>query len=214
YLAQEARRLVDQADHAFEATRRVARGEAAQLRVGVPPSVMLTDLPNMVRKYRDRWPQVNFGLRELSTSAIKAALAAREIDLGFLREVRPGGPLEARVFLTESVVAVLPVSHPLATAKGPLKLRALKAKRFVFFPKRLGATFYDALIQACVDAGFTPNIVQEATQWSTVVSLVEAGMGVSLAPACVAKMMRRGVVYREVRGLETSVYVGWRQGEL
>ncbi len=204
-LAEDARRLLSQAEEAFERTRRVARGEAGQLRVGVPPSVMLTDLPAAVRRYRQRYPEVRFTLRELATSAIQEELRAGRIDLGFLREARLDG---AALFLTEAVLMVLPASHALARRR-TVRLRDLRGEPFVFFPKALGPAFHQHLVDGCVAAGFTPNVVQEATQWQTVVSLVEAGMGVSLAPECVTRFRRKGVVYLPVPGLRTSVYVSW-----
>lgn len=204
-LAEDARRLVTQAEEAFERARRVARGEAGQLRVGVPPSVMLTDLPAAVRRYRQRYPEIRFTLRELATSAIEDELRAGRIDLGFLREAKLEGSV---LFLSEAMVAVLPSAHALIRRK-TVRLRELRGEPFVFFPQRLGPAFHRHLVEACVAAGFTPNVVQEATQWQTVVSLVEAGLGVSLAPECVTRFRRRGVAYRPVPGLRTAVYVSW-----
>ena len=204
-LAEEARRVLDQADYAFEAARRVARGESGELRVGVPPSVMLTKLPAAIRLYRRRYPEVAFTLREMSTAAIEQALLDRNIDLGFLRESRGHASLRSDLFLTEPLVAVLPAAHPLAKQK-TLRLQALRKEPFVFFPRRIGPAFHDVLLGEFGEAGFVPNIVQEATQWQTVISLVEAGMGVSIAPACVEKLAWPGVVYRRLPGLGTRVY--------
>lgn len=210
-FVEEARHVLDQAEHAVEVMRRIARGEEGELRIGVPPSVMLTTLPATIRKYRFRYPNVAFTLREMATSAIEAALHNREIDLGFLRETRVDHPLNSSEFLTEPLVAVLPAAH--ALAKQPnLKLRALRKEPFVFFPRRVGPAFYDGILADCGDAGFSPNIVQEATQWQTVVALVEAGMGVSLAPASVAKFRWPGVVFRELPDVTTKVFASWPQG--
>jgi len=204
-LAEEARLVLDQAEHAFEATRRIARGEAGELRVGVPPSVMLTRLPDAIRRYRRRYPQVAFTLREMGTAAIERALLDRTIDLGFLRESKGPPSLYAGLFLTEPLVAVLPATHPLAKQKN-LRLQALRKEPFVFFPRRIGPAFHDVLLAECGDAGFVPNIVQEATQWQTVITLVEAGMGVTIAPACVEKFAFAGVVYRKLPGHGTRIY--------
>lgn len=212
-LAADARRLVEQADRVFDRTRRVARGETGQLRVGGPPSVMLTGLPDTVRRYRQRHPNVDFTLRELATSRIEDALLERELDLGFLRESQPGHPLQSTLFLRERLVAVLPAAHPLASAAS-LTLKKMRAEPFVFFPAHLGPAFHERLVQMCVTAGFSPNVIQEVVQWQTVVSFVAAGMGVSLAPECVSKFRRPGVVYRTLPHLETDVYVSWRAEEL
>ncbi len=204
-LAEQARLILDQAEYAAEATRRIARGESGELRVGVPPSVMLTKLPAAIRLYRRRYPHVAFTLREMGTAAIEEALLNRTLDLGFLREARGPSSLHNTLFLTEPLVAVLPASHPLAKHKG-LQLRALRKEPFVFFPRRIGPAFHDVLLGECGNAGFVPNIVQEATQWQTVISLVEAGMGVSIAPACVERFAWPGVVYRRLPGQGTRVY--------
>lgn len=203
-LLEQARRILQQAEDAAEATRRTARGELGQLSVGAPPSIMLSTLPATIRKYRRMYPGVRFVLRELSTSAIEEALRRGEIDLGFLREVAPAAPLVSEVVFEEAMVAALPAGHRLAGAK-EVKLSALRGEPFVFFPRRLGPAFYDKLISFCADAGFVPDVVQEATQWQSVISLVEAGMGISLAPGCVQRFRWSGVVYRPLKGLRTRV---------
>jgi len=206
-LLGQARRILAQSEEAAEATRRAARGETGRLTVGVPPSVMLSSLPAVIRKYRRLYPGVQFGLRELSTSAIENALKAGEIDLGFLREVSPPN---SEVVFEEEVVAALPSSHRLAKAD-ELRIGALAREPFVFFPRRLGPAFYDRLVGFCGEAGFLPDVVQEATQWHSVICLVEAGMGISLAPGCVQRFKWSGVVYRRLRGLRTRVSAAWNE---
>jgi len=111
----------------------------------------------------------------------------------------------------EPLVAVLPAAHALA-ARRQLTLSALRREPFVFFRRALGPDFYDRLIGFCTSARFAPRVIQEATQWQSVVSFVEAGMGVSLAPGCVRRFNWKGVVYRPLPGLLTSVIVCWRSG--
>jgi len=197
----------------LDSTRRAARGESGRLAIGVPPSVMLSGLPAAIRRYRERYPAVSFTLREMATSAIESATGSGEIDLGFLREAATAPPLVSKVLYTEAVLAVLPKSHRLAS-RNSMKLNALRDEPFVFFPRRLGPAFHDRLTSVCVAAGFTPNIVEEATQWQTVISLVEAGMGVTLAPACVRKFRWPQVVFKALPGATTSVSACWHENGL
>jgi DNA-binding transcriptional LysR family regulator len=208
-LLEEARRILLEVEQAIDYARRAGRGETGQLTVGTPPSVMLTRLPSIIRKYRERFPAVRFVLKEMSTSDIAAGLLAGTLDVGFLREVEACGPLPLETILRESVVAILPAAHPLATAPR-LRLRQLAKEPFVLFPPQVGTAFYEKLISFCVDAGFTPRVVQEATQWHSVVTFVETGLGVSMAPACVQRFRWKGVVYRQLAGLETTVSVCWQ----
>jgi DNA-binding transcriptional LysR family regulator len=50
----------------------------------------------------------------------------------------------------------------------------------------------------CAAAGFAPRIVQEANELFTVLSLVGAGLGVSLVPRSAALMQLPGVGFREL----------------
>jgi DNA-binding transcriptional LysR family regulator len=56
-------------------------------------------------------------------------------------------------------------------------------------------------------------VVQEATQWQSVVTFVETGLGVSLAPACVQRFRWKGVLYRPLPGLSTAVSVCLQAGK-
>ena len=209
-LLEHARRILAQVESAMEITRRTARGETGRLVVGVPPSIMLSGLPAVIRQFRNRYPAVSFALREMSTSAIEQAVHSGEIDLGFLRETQPGRPLKSRIIYSEPVVAVLPKAHALAGRRS-FRLSSLKGEPFVFFPRRLGEALYDQLTSLCVQAGFSPHVVEEATQWQTVISLVEAGMGVSLAPGCVRKFRWPKVVFKPVPGAITRVAACWQE---
>src|ERR1700676_3335150 len=72
---------------------------------------------------------------------------------------------------------------------------------------------FDRTIACCEAVGFRPNIVQDAPQWPTLVRLVAAGLGVSLAPACVANVAIPGAVYREVHSASrTTVDLGIKAG--
>ena len=102
------------------------------------------------------------------------------------------------------VVAVLPSGGRLAT-RVRLSLADLADEPFVLFPRRLGEELFDRLITYCRDAGFLPRVVQEATQWPSVVAFVEAGLGVAIAPACVERVALSGVTVRRLPRLTTLV---------
>jgi len=205
-LLDEARTIAAEYERVLQRVRRAGRGETGALTVGTPPSIMLGPLPAAIRQYRLAYPAVHVTLREASTSAIADALVAGTVDVGILREVDAVGLLPAELLFREPIVAVLPKGDPLAR-KARLRLSDLAARPFVLFPRTVGAAFYDHLLKSCVEAGFSPNVVQSATQWQSVVSFVATGLGVSLAPECVCRLQLPGVVFRPVAKLSTSVFV-------
>lgn len=211
-LAERARSTIEKVHDDLAQVARLGRGEQGTLTVGFSGSVMFTDLPAAIESYRRRYPKVELRLRELVTSAQIPALLDGTIDLAFMRDGEPTEGIQMSTLLKERYVAVLPEAHALAR-KSSLRVKDLQKEPFVFFARRMGPLAFDRTIACCERSGFRPNIVQDAPQWPTLVRLVAAGLGVSLAPACVASVAIPGAVYREVHAAcRTSVDLSIRVG--
>ena len=211
-LARRARSTMEKVDEDLAQVRRLGRGEEGTLTVGFSGSVMFTELPAAIQSFRHRYPKVELRLRELVTSAQIAALLNGQIDLAFLRDGDPTEGIRITTLLKEKYVAVLPEAHALARRR-TLSVKALEGEPFVMFARRMGPLAYDRTIACCERGGFRPNIVQDAPQWLTLVRSVSAGLGVTLAPACVARVAVPGVVYREVNAAcRTSIDLGVKVG--
>ena len=211
-LAERARSTIEKVQDDLTQVRRLGRGEEGTLRVGFSGSVMFTDLPAAIESYRRRYPKVELRLSELNTAAQISALRVGTLDLAFLRDGDATEGIEISTVFEERYVAVLPVAHKLA-AKRSLRVRDLRSEPFILFARRMGPLAFDRTIACCERDGFRPNIVQDAPQWPTLVRLVAAGLGVSLAPACVATVAIPGAIYREVRGTcGTTVDLGIKAG--
>ena len=211
-LAERARSTIEKVQDDLAQVRRLGRGEEGTLTVGFSGSVMFTDLPAAIGTYRRRYPKVELRLRESNTSAQISALLMGTLDLAFLRDGDATEGIEINTLFEERYVAVLPVGHALA-GKRSLHVRDLRNEPFILFARRMGPLAFDRTIACCEQNGFRPNIVQDAPQWPTLVRLVAAGLGVSLAPGCVANVAIPGAVYREVRAAcRTTVDLGIKAG--
>ena len=213
-LAVRAQATLDKLRDDLNQVRRLGRGEEGSLTVGFSGSVMFTQLPAVIQSFRRRYPAVELRLRELVTSAQIAALLDRSLDLAFLRDGDPTEGVEITTLLKEQFLAIVPANHPLAT-KRSLHLKDLAPERFILFARQHGPLAFDRTLACCERSGFTPNIVQEAPQWPTVIRLVAAGVGVSLAPACLTNLSIPGAVYRPVQTTgRTTVDAALRTGSV
>jgi DNA-binding transcriptional LysR family regulator len=97
----------------LEQTRRVGRGEEGRLRVGFSGSVMFTELPAAIQRYRRAYPRVEVQLREMWTSEQLPALADGSIDVGFLRDGERRPELAITPLLREPFHVTLPADHTL-----------------------------------------------------------------------------------------------------
>ncbi|HEX6772445.1 MAG TPA: LysR substrate-binding domain-containing protein [Acidobacteriaceae bacterium] len=209
-LRERARSTMARLEDDLEQTRRIARGEEGRLRVGFSGSVMFTGLPAAIQRYRRAHPRVEVDLREMWTAEQLPALVDGSIDVGFLRDGERRPELTIMPLLRERFYAALPADHRLRRQR-TVDVASLKDEPFVLFSRRHGDLAYERTARCCLDAGFQPRIVQEAPQFPTLIRLVAAGVGVSLAPACVATVIFPGTIFRPIRSKRwTSVDIGTR----
>src|SRR4051794_32206483 len=211
-LVERARSTIEKVHDDLAQVRRLGRGGEGRLTVGVSGPGMFTGLPVAIREYRRKYPKVELRLQEMVTSAQIAALLEGTIDLGFLRDGDATEGIELTTVLRERYVAVLPEGHRLAKRRS-LGVGDLRDEPFILFVRRMGPLAFDRTMACCERNGFHPKIVQNAPQWPTLVRLVAAGLGVSLAPACVATLAIPGAVYRQAQGAGwTTVDLAVRSG--
>lgn len=203
FFAERARDTILKLQDDVEMTRRLASGKEGILNIGFSGSVMLTALPKAIKVYRRLRPQVELRLRELVTAEQIPALLDGTLAIGFLRDGEPRDGLCLETVLREPYLAVLPAHHQLARNKS-VAPGDLRGEPFVLFARRMGNLAYDRTMACCEEAGFRPTLVQEAPQWPTVLRLVAAGLGISLAPACVGNLTMPGVAYRRLRSRHWS----------
>jgi DNA-binding transcriptional LysR family regulator len=206
YFRERAQNTLTKVHDDVEMARRLGNGQEGVLTVGFSGSVMLTTLPKAIEGYRRLYPRVELRLLEVVTAEQTPLLLDGTLDLGFLRDGEPQDGLSMESILRERFIAVLPARHKLA-GSAAVRPEDLRNEPFILFARGMGPLAFDRTLACC--EGFRPNIVQEAPQWPTLVRLVAAGLGISLAPACVANFAVPGVIYKKLRSpYWTSIDIG------
>ncbi|MDR3630489.1 MAG: LysR family transcriptional regulator [Desulfocapsaceae bacterium] len=195
----EARKTIIQAKQAVRSAQRAARGELGQLAVGFVGSAIYGKVPSLFRLMRTRFPEVSLLLQDLTSEDQVEAIKKNRIDVGLVRPpLQAVEPLAMRVIWREPLVVALPAGNPLSLQK-VIAVEALARESFIQIPRQVAPGFYDQVMQVCAQAGFSPQVVQEARTTPTIVSLVAGGMGVSLLPASLQGLQHAGVVYRPLQ---------------
>jgi DNA-binding transcriptional LysR family regulator len=198
-LLTVARKLLEDARLGLERVRRVGRGETNTLTVGFTASLALEVLPAVVQPFKSQYPGISLRFLEFMPNPLYDALHEERIDLALTREPAPALTLQAVPLASEPFVAVLPARHPLAKGKGRLAMESLAEEDFILFPRDDALRHTDKVIDLCLEAGFAPRMTQEALGWQPAVSLVSAGLGVTILPRCVSSLRAPGVAYREIQ---------------
>jgi DNA-binding transcriptional LysR family regulator len=207
-LLEHTGRIFEAVELARSEAQRASRGESGRIVVGYPSSFAHNGLPELLRSFRARAPAVEIALRELAPQLQVEALREGRIDVGFVRALQDEPGLSFELVRSEPLVVALPKGHALARRK-KMPLELLAREPFVLFPRSRAPAYFDQLVSLCRAAGFTPRIVQEAPHLD-IVSLVSAGLGVSILPASVRNFRRAGIVLRPLEGEpRTDLLVLW-----
>ncbi|WP_315874691.1 LysR family transcriptional regulator [Thermocoleostomius sinensis] len=212
---QECQRLFRQLDQAIEMGRQVSRGELGQLVIGFVSSAAYNVLPTLLRSFRMQIPKVSLELHELTTDQQLHWLHDRRLDVGLIRPPVDDPTFAAFTILQESLVVALPEQHPLA-CQHHVSLQQLAHEAFVLFPRPLAPGLYDQIISLCQQVGFSPNVVQEAIQMQTIVSLVAAEIGVAIVPISLQNLQRTGVIYKPLQEPtpKAEIAIAWRRSDV
>ena len=217
-LLAEARAILDRVEHAILSARRTARGDAGRIGLGFTSSASFHPfVPRIIREFREASPLVSLTLEEAGTGELVDGLRAERIDAAFVRSpIGAVAELDVHSVLEEQMVAALPAGHRLAGRTTRLPLAALEEETFILYRRPLGPGLYDAIIAACQRAGYSPHIGQEAPRMLATLSLVAAGLGVTLIPASMRRIGIEGVAYRPLdrkAGLIAPLNLACRRGE-
>lgn len=204
-LAERGRQLLRESAATIAFSQRAARGETGRLRIGFGIASIIGLLPDVLLRFRRSHPDVQLELRDMSTPDQVAGLVAGEIDVGFVRLPVTADRLVVRPVLDERLVLAVGRRTRWQSRAG---LRSVAAEPFIIITRARSASFYDHALSVCAAAGFTPRIVQEANELFTVLSLVGAGLGVSLVPRSAALMQLPGIRFRELTIPEAAWNIG------
>ena len=201
-LLVEARRTLQQAAHALDATREAAAGRSGRVRVAYVGSALYGRLPQLIRAFRRSHPQVLLELREATSRQQQDMLGKGEVDVGVLiPPIPPSSNLQLHAFDSDALVIALPRLHRLAC--GPsVQLQDLADEAFVSWPAAEGEGFHSHVMRQCVAAGFMPDVVQEAHGMHAVLSLVAVETGVAIVPASMAGFRATEVCYVPVQSAD------------
>ncbi|MEO8713386.1 MAG: LysR family transcriptional regulator, partial [Acetobacteraceae bacterium] len=198
---QESRTVLAAAERAAAQAVMAARGQSGEIVLGLTTSAVLHPLlPAIMGDYHRAYPDVLLRPREGNAAELTDALAAGSLHVAFLRAVvgRPIGVTFIRL-LEEELLVALPPGHRLAERDdAAVALRELAGEGFILVRRQSAPGMYADVVEACRAAGFEPRIVTEVGRMLTNISLVAAGVGISLVPASMRGIALGGVCYKRI----------------
>lgn len=175
----EARASIEHAERARRSARTVLGLEAGELHIATIPSVAAGLLPQTLRRWQTRHPEIELSLREFfhrRTLAEAVRDGYGDLAVGPAPD-RWSGPIEQLGW--EELVVVLPEGDPMLSRRS-IALEELAHRKWVHFTREHGL---GEIVDLCFTAsGFSPRIAIRTSQVSPAPTLAAAGLGPTLVP--------------------------------
>jgi LysR family transcriptional regulator, hydrogen peroxide-inducible genes activator len=175
----KAERILHEVEEAKTEMLEMTGEEKGSIVLGVIPTIAAYLLPRILRGFSAQHPLVKIQVVEEITPLVLERLHEGSADMAIIALPVPGAELETTELFSERFFAVLPESHPLANQKN-IQLANLKNEPFLLLKE--GHCFRDNVIAACRESKTRPSVAFESGQFSTILAMVSAGMGVSAVP--------------------------------
>ncbi len=171
---------ITEAESALAASRDEVSGS---LRVAAFPTAARAILPSIIATLGGRHPDLRVTLRDLETDESLTALRMDEVDLAVVDEYDEptrvsGAGLDLLPLLRDPVFLALPADR--WSGEGPIPLVELRDDAWIMDTE--ASAIHQVAVRACRRAGFDPHVRSICRDYSVIIALVEAGLGVAVLP--------------------------------
>jgi DNA-binding transcriptional LysR family regulator len=211
---QGAKKLIFDLEELTRQTRRIGRAETGHLAIGFIGAQSHEWMPLVLRRFRQKYPEVEVILTEMVPSVQLEALLTHRLDLGVVGAIDGKAPpgLQIECIAEEEPLVGVPSDHALAN-RPFVQLSQLKDEGFILTSRENAPSYRSWLARLCHRAGFTAKVVQEVDRARTAVQYVAAGFGISIFGEHICRQPAPGVKFIPLRPCAQKMRYGvaWRK---
>lgn len=221
HLTVAGKALYDDAVHLLDTRTRIrarlsslGQGLTGKVSLGVTVThLWVPAVAELLRRYRDRYPQVAFEVFPLLSGPQLERLREDSLDAGILyldSAEQPG--LETRLLQRDHLILAVPETSRWADTP-PQRLGELAKADFVWGVRSISPVYYDRVVAHFARLDFAPRVVQYGADNITILSMVAAGLGVAIVPSASRAHPMPGIRFMDLPELETCdmpLWLAWR----
>ena len=191
------RRLVDEYDRMQEQIRLMNGIQTGIIRIGAFSSVATYWMPNVIRRFQQDYPNIEYEILIGDYSEIERWIAQGRVDCGFSRLPVKAG-LEGTLLERDELVVILPEGHSLA-AKDKVDPLDLNDEPFMLLEHGGKTEVSELLEEYQVD----PNVLFTTWDDYAIMAMVESGLGVGILPRLILQRIPYNI---EIRSLSIPAF--------
>lgn len=204
-LYPQVEKLIYQYASLQEKVKEIKGLETGTIRMGTLASISAHWLPNLLKEFQEQYPGVEFVIHQGDYTSIYEWIKTGAVDFGFVNPKAVNG-IETLVLKEGAMLAVLPADHPLGS-RGCIPLQLLAEEPFILLEE---GHYYEPL-EAFRSIGVTPNIKYTIHDDYAIMTMVEAGLGVSILAELVLHRTNYKIRLCETEpGISRTIAIGYK----
>lgn len=179
--------------------------ETGTIRMGTLASISAHWLPNLLKEFQEQYPGVEFVIHQGDYTSIYEWIKTGAVDFGFVNPKAVSG-IETTVLKEGAMLAVLPENHPLGK-QDVIPLGLLAAEPFILLEE---GHYYEPL-EAFQSIGVSPNIKYIIHDDYAIMTMVEAGLGVSILAELILHRTNYKIILRATEPkISRTIAIGYK----
>ncbi len=183
----EARAVLERTEEAVKAAREVATGSRSELHVGYAPSLTARILPRTLRAFQAQLPNIHVKLHDLTTEEMLAGLRDGKLQIGFVVRLTTAllRGLRFEELMRDPVRVAIAPKHRFA-GRRTLTLGDISKEPVISYNRKEYPDAYENLLAMFRTIKIKPHITEEHDSVSSLITAVESGAGIAIAPTSLA----------------------------
>lgn len=174
-FAERALAALDQGKESLEALGDAASG---RLHVGSARAISTYVLPDLLMRFRQRYPSIEVGIRTGRSSEVLQMVVNQEVHLGVARALYHPR-VDTYPLYEEEIVLVTHPEHPFARA-GEASIYEVANQPLILYDR--DSSYFVLIDRVCREAGIAPTVPMNLDSIEATKRMVENGLGVSFLP--------------------------------
>ncbi|MFX4261849.1 LysR family transcriptional regulator [Pelotomaculum propionicicum] len=172
-----AQRIMSEVNEARRSIQEYVSMVKGEITIGTIAVIGNYRLPNLIKSFQDNFPGIRVHLVEEQCEELLSMLYASKIDTCFVQVTKPNPHFVFHPLIWDRMVVVVSQNHPLAN-RVSVDIKELQNEKFIMTPPTSGH-FHD-FNNACLAAGFSPNIILRCAIVKTMLSFVREEIGITV----------------------------------
>lgn len=178
-LLVRVRRILEEMNAAIADLELLAQGVRGVVKVATSMFALHAGLPGDLANFKARYPGIELDFETLPSLAIVRALQRQEVDVGILAASVLPEQLRTRVYLTDQIVLMVPMQHPIAKLEA-VRFSDFCAETLLQLPS--GSDIQHLLDDQAVQRGTRLRRSYRVGSLDAAVAMTRAGLGLAIIP--------------------------------